>query len=145
MTRHLLALALAVLAAGSTLAAAASPFTIHLSNVSETVFVNNPCVGPMVGELNYDAVIHVTESDDFYHAHINARGTSVSIPQDPDIAPFSGRFHENRMVHFNRDNSNQSIVVTQLGPGGRAFHITFHLTVTGSGATMFVQNVSCGA
>lgn len=53
---------------------AADTFTIHLSNVTETIPVNNPCFGPMLGILNYDGVLHVT-----FHVTMSGSGATMVV------------------------------------------------------------------
>jgi hypothetical protein len=143
MIRRVLAVTAVLLSAG-TIVRATDSFTIHLSNVTETVAVVNPCFGPMLGVLNYDGVVHVTESDNVFHAAIHVHGTATAFPLDPDIAPFSGAFNESDVLHLNRNQSSQSIVITQHDRG-RTFHITFKVIENDSGLSMFIENFSCEA
>lgn len=126
----------------TSVANAAESFTLHLYNVTETVEVVNPCLGPMVGTLTYDAVIHVTENDDMYHAVVQVHGDAVTVPDDPNEPSFSGPFSETQVLNLNRNNAVSTFTVTQRGPRMK-FHITFHITLDAAGGDLFVLNVAC--
>jgi hypothetical protein len=138
-----LALVLLLASAPGTALAGAQPVTLHFRDVTEVVLINNPCFGPATGTITYDAVVHVTENANGYHTSVHMRGTSLTIPFDPNIPAFTGRFNENQSLNLNRQNANQQFVVTQRS-GGMQFHITFHLTLTPGGEELSVFNFSCG-
>ena len=129
---------------GMSVAAAAESTTFRLVNVTETVPAFNSCIGPMVGTLTYDGVVHLTVSDDFYHAVVGVHGDSVVVPLNPAQPSFSGKFSEISVLHLNRNNAVETFVVTQLADGMK-FHISFQLVVDNTGAPkVFVLNIACG-
>lgn len=135
-------IAVALVWRATSVTSAAESFTLHLSNVTETVEVVNPCLGPMVGTLTYDAVIHVTANGDMYHAVVHIDGDAVTVPEDPNEPSFSGQFSETQVLNLNRNNAVSTFTVTQLGTRIK-FHITFHLTLDAAGGDLFVLNVAC--
>jgi hypothetical protein len=124
------------------LAGGAHSFTYQLLNVTETVNAFNPCLGHITGTLTYDGVVHVTEDGDLYHVIVAVHGTALVVPSDPTES-FSGPFAEIQTLVLNRNNEVSTFVVTQVGPGGLAFHITFLLVLEPSGVELSVVNVAC--
>lgn len=117
-------------------------FTQNLSNITETVAVTNPCLGPMTATLNYDGVFHVTADGNTYHVVSAIHGTATVVPADPSQESFSGSFSEVFSDQLNRSNAVTTFTVTQVGPNMK-FHITFHLAVDEEGVKVFVLNVAC--
>jgi hypothetical protein len=124
------------------LASGAQSFTYQLSNVTQKVHAFNLCVGAITATLNYDGVVHVTKDGDLYHATVAIHGTSLVVPSDPSES-FFGPFAEIQTLELNRDNVVSAFVVTQVGPGGLEFHITFLLVLEPSGVEISVFNVAC--
>ena len=134
-----------ILICSASLASPPQTFTLHLSNVTESVAITNPCIGPAVGTLTYDGVIHVTVDSDTYHAVVHVNGESYTVPEDPDETPFSGSFSETQSLNVNRNNAVTTFTVTQRASQGMEFHISYLLALTPSGAALSVFNWTCGS
>jgi hypothetical protein len=129
---------------GSRLDAQASSVTLHFSE-SRVQPANNPCYGRILGELTYDATLHITENDMGVHSVIAMHGTATATPANPGIAPFSGGFNEVQVLNEDPRHTTSTIVVTQRQLDGLAFHITFQIGVDASGVIqLVVLNYACG-
>jgi hypothetical protein len=135
---------LALVWSAKCVAGGAQSFTFQLSNVTQTVKVLNPCLGPMIGVLNYDGVVHVTQDGDALHEIVQIHGTSLVFPVDPNEPSFAGAFAEVQTLQLDHGNTVSTFTVTQVGPSMK-FHITFQLVLDlPRGASVTVFNVACG-
>jgi hypothetical protein len=136
---------LAAVALVPTFSSAAEVLTLHLPETTESFNLNNPCLGRISGTMTYTGVLLLTENGNGFHAVIEIHGDATVVPANPSLDAFEGHFAEIQVENLNPNASVDTFVVTQLGAGGRSFHITFHVVADPSGAIRVeVFNVSCG-